>query len=142
DGGEYKQKLHEYANSHALDKWIHWIPKLDFALLPAIYKGASLFIFPSRGEGFGIPVLEAQAVGIPVITSNCSSLKEVGGLAAALIDPTNAAELRQTIERILTDTELARIMVERGKQNLSKFDRKTATEKVLSLYQSTIALNS
>jgi Glycosyltransferase len=77
-----------------------YVPDED---LPAIYSAADLFVFPSLYEGFGLPVLEAMACGTPVVCSNTSSLPEVAGDAALLVDPTDVRALAGAIERVLTD---------------------------------------
>jgi glycosyltransferase involved in cell wall biosynthesis len=82
--------------------------------LPYLYSEATLFVFPSLYEGFGLPVLEAMACGTPVITSNTSSLPEVGGNAAVFIDPRNKEELTTAIEQILIDKVKYATMKEKG----------------------------
>lgn len=82
--------------------------------LPLVYAGASAFIFPSLYEGFGMPLLEAMAAGVPVVTSNISAMPEVVGDAGLTIDPRSASELARAIERVLTDRELASLLAERG----------------------------
>jgi glycosyltransferase involved in cell wall biosynthesis len=80
-------------------RYLAYVPEPD---LPAITAGATIFVYPSLYEGFGFPVAQAMAAGVPVITSNLSSLPEVTGGAAALIDPHSPAELRAALERLLT----------------------------------------
>lgn len=79
---------------------------VDEEQLPLLYSGARVFVGPSLYEGFGLPVLEAMASGIPVIASNCSSLPEVVGDAGIQIDPQDAAALSQAIERLFEDAAL------------------------------------
>jgi glycosyltransferase involved in cell wall biosynthesis len=80
----------------------------------SLYRNAAVFVYPSLYEGFGLPVVEAMAQGCPVIASNASSVPEVVGDAAMLIDPLNTAELAQAMIRVLTDDELKREMSIRG----------------------------
>jgi glycosyltransferase involved in cell wall biosynthesis len=82
--------------------------------LPALYSGARLFVYPSMYEGFGMPPLEAMACGVPVITSNSSSLPEVVGDAGLMVSATDTNELSSAIERVLTDEQLAAAMRTRG----------------------------
>lgn len=89
--------------------------------LPAIYNLASLFVYPSFYEGFGLPVLEAMACGVPTITSNVSSLPEVAGDAAMLVDPHNVAEMSKTISLVLTDSQLCAGMKEKGISRAKQF---------------------
>jgi alpha-1,3-rhamnosyl/mannosyltransferase len=79
---------------------LRYVPQAD---LPALYAGARLFAYPSLYEGFGLPVLEAMASGTPVITSNVSSLPEVVGSAALLIDPRDTDALRAALAQGLQD---------------------------------------
>lgn len=102
--------------------------------LPAIYKNAEALILPSFYEGFGIPVLEAMSAGIPVIISNVSSLPEVAGGAAILIDPNNQEEIAEKMEKVL-DAETRQALIERGFARAKEFSwQKTAqkTWEVLS----------
>jgi glycosyltransferase involved in cell wall biosynthesis len=82
--------------------------------LPALYRGAALFVFPSLYEGFGLPVLEAMACGVPVVSSSSSSLPEVAGDAALLVEPLDVDALAEAITWALEDDDLRRGMVERG----------------------------
>jgi alpha-1,3-rhamnosyl/mannosyltransferase len=89
-----------------LEGSVHFAGPVAEEDLPALYGGAAAFIFPSVYEGFGLPVLEAMACGTPVICSNTSSLPEVAGHAALLIDPTNTPALAAAICRLLSDADL------------------------------------
>lgn len=88
--------------------------------LPALYSGASLFVFPSLYEGFGFPVLEAMSCGTPVISSNTSSLPEVAGDAAVLVHPT-ISDLRDAILKLLTQTTLRDELRQRGFDRVRQF---------------------
>jgi len=81
---------------------------------PYIIRGAKIFIYPSIYEGFGIPVLEALSSGVPTITSNVSSMPEVAGGAALLVDPTNVDELLSGIRRLLDDETLCQGLEKKG----------------------------
>jgi glycosyltransferase involved in cell wall biosynthesis len=89
--------------------------------LPALYRGADLFAFPSLYEGFGLPVLEAMACGVPVVCSNASSLPEVAGDAALLVDPLDIGALSAALHRALEDDELRQTMVDRGLAQAARF---------------------
>lgn len=95
-----------------------YVPDAD---LPALLSGALAFVFPSLYEGFGLPVLEAMACGTPVICSNTSSLPEVAGDAALLVDPLDSHELAGAIHRIATDPGLRRLLVARGFEQVARF---------------------
>lgn len=89
--------------------------------LPLVYAGASVFVFPSLYEGFGMPLLEAMAAGAPVVTSNGSAMPEVVGDAGLMVDPKSASELARAIERVLADPTLAASMAERGRRRARGF---------------------
>jgi len=104
---------------------------------PAIYRNSKLFVYPSFFEGFGFPPVEAMASGIPVITSHTSSLPEVVGESALMIDPYNTEEIADAMAMILSDNKIYRNYVEKGKKRASQFSwQKTAQEtlRALTLY--------
>jgi alpha-1,3-rhamnosyl/mannosyltransferase len=92
-------------------RWLEYVPA---AQLRALYQNATAFVFPSLWEGFGMPVLEAFASGVPVISSNLSSLPEVAGDAALLVDPLSVQELRKAMAQLVDDTELCAELRRRG----------------------------
>lgn len=100
---------------------LKYLEYIDDSTLAQVYRGSSLFVYPSFYEGFGLPVLEAMKCGVPVITSNVSSLPEVGGNAAFYVNPRDPGQLTQSIERILTNNNHARIKSNRGIKQASKF---------------------
>ena len=107
-------------------------------LLPALYTGAAAFCFPSLAEGFGLPVLEAMACGTPVITSTTSSLPEVAGEAALLVDPLDEHALAGAVRRVLTDADLAHDLRERGRQRAAIFSWTRSAEMTLAVYQAVL----
>jgi len=97
--------------------------------LPGLYAGAILFIFPSLYEGFGLPVLEAMACGTPVICSNTSSLSEITGEAALLVDPLEVDALACAIDRVLSAETVRKELRDKGLSQARNFSwRKTARE--------------
>ncbi|MGD2177862.1 MAG: glycosyltransferase family 1 protein [Anaerolineae bacterium] len=97
----------------------------------ALLSGALAFVFPSLHEGFGLPVVEAQACGCPVITSNTSSLPEVAGDGALLVDPEDTADIVNAMQRIATEPWLCEELIERGFANEGRFSWATCAETVL-----------
>jgi glycosyltransferase involved in cell wall biosynthesis len=89
---------------------VQWLGHVDDLLLPALYCGASAFVYPSLWEGFGLPVLEAMAQGTPVVTSAGVSTEEVVGGAAVLVDPTDEASILDGIDRALRDAASLRVL--------------------------------
>ncbi len=106
-----------------------FVPEED---LPALYKGALFFVYPSLYEGFGLPVLEALRMGVPVLASNTSSLPEVGGKAVLYVDPKNIEEMVLQMERLLTDGELRRSLVAQSASQAVQFSWKSFVEKTLA----------
>lgn len=108
---------------------------LPSSQLPLLYAGADLLAYPSLQEGFGFPPLEAMAMGTPVVTSNTSSLPEIAGDAALMIDPTDGAALADAIERVLTDATTASALVERGYARSRTFTWERATRNTFDIYR-------
>lgn len=103
--------------------------------LPFLYSGAEIFLYPSLYEGFGLPVLEAMSCGSPVITSNLSSLPEVAGDAAILVDPMNVEEIVQAMEKLLRDRELRKELKRKSLERAKFFSWEMAAEETLHLYE-------
>jgi len=102
--------------------------------LLSLYREASLFVFPSVYEGFGLPILEAMANKVPVITSNRSSLPEVVGDAAVLVDPLDVDGLASAILTLLTDNDLREQIIMRGLQRASEFSWEKTAKATLQVY--------
>ena len=113
-----------------------FIENADFIDLPAIYSLATLFIYPSLFEGFGLPVVEAMFCKTPVITSNTSCLPEAGGDAAMYVNPTNAEEMSSAIGTLLNDSALRNTMVAKGITHAQQFTEENTAHKMASLYKS------
>jgi glycosyltransferase involved in cell wall biosynthesis len=106
--------------------------------LPAVYSSATLFVFPSLYEGFGLPPLEAMACGTPCIVSNSSSLPEVTGSAAMLFNPTSLESLEECVVRVLTEPDLYESLRERGLRQSALFPWSKAAEETLRVYRSAL----
>jgi len=100
-----------------------------------LYQQASLFLFPSLREGFGIPIIEAMACGVPVITSNTSSMPEVAGDAAHLIDPNITKEISDGMIKILSDETYKNNLIEKGLVRSSLFSWNSMATQVLEQYK-------
>jgi len=103
--------------------------------LPALYSLADVFAFPSLYEGFGLPPLEAMACGTPVVASDVSSLPEVMGDAALMVNPYDVAALAEGIERLLSDAPLRALCIQRGLDQARQFTWKRSAAKLLQVYQ-------
>ena len=102
--------------------------------LPYLYNGARLFVYPSLYEGFCLPVLEAMACGIPVITSNISSMPEIIGDAGLLIDPHDPDQLVQAIQQLIADDDLNHSLRERGLQRAAQYSWERTARETLQVY--------
>jgi glycosyltransferase involved in cell wall biosynthesis len=102
----------------------------------ALLSEAVALVYPSLYEGFGLPVLEAMACGTPVLTSNVSSLPEVAGHAALLVDPLDVESMAARISHIMMDGDLRRVLIERGYQQVHKFSWTEAAHQVLEVLES------
>jgi glycosyltransferase involved in cell wall biosynthesis len=102
--------------------------------LRIFYDVAKIFVFPSLYEGFGLPPLEAMAHGTPVVTSNTSSLPEVMGNSAVLVNPENSFEIMHALHRVLVDQELRELLKVRGYEQSAKFSWEASVRKLLDVY--------
>tara|TARA_R110002096_G_scaffold16243_3_gene55559 strand:+ start:9177 stop:10148 length:972 start_codon:yes stop_codon:yes gene_type:complete len=99
------------------------------------YKASDLLAFVSTYEGFGLPIVEAQAVGRPVITSNVASMPEVAGEGALLVDPYSVAAIRKGILQLIQDDILREVLIEKGLENVKRFDAERIAEEYLEIYK-------
>jgi glycosyltransferase involved in cell wall biosynthesis len=104
-------------------------------VLRIFYDAAKIFVFPSLYEGFGLPPLEAMAHGTPVVTSNTSSLPEVVGNAAVLVNPENVFEISRALHRVLVDQTLREKLKGRGYEQAQKFSWDLAAGQILRVYE-------
>jgi len=129
--GEILRRIEESPRREAIELLGH-VPDED---LPGLYARASVFAFPSLDEGFGMPVLEAMAAGLPVISSNRSALPEVCGSAALLVDPNDVEALAQALARLTSDESLRSELAERGRARARLFSWDAAVQRTLDVYR-------
>lgn len=115
---------------------IHHLNYLSDELVALFYAKADAFVYPSHYEGFGLPVLEAMTLGAPVITSNTSSLPEVAGDAAILINPDDSMQLAEAILQVISDSKLSKELVEKGKERAQLFSWERTAKETIKAYQS------
>ena len=109
--------------------------------LSDLYSRASIFAFPSLDEGFGIPILEAMAAGIPVITSNRSAMPEIAGGAALLVDPTDTDSISDALLKVSeTPDDMTQAMIQRGHARAQQFTWTRAARETWEIYNESIAL--
>lgn len=121
---------------HRLTEYVRILGFVNDADLPSLYHGASIFAYPSLYEGFGIPVLEAMACGTPVLTSNVSSLPEIVGDTAILIEPEDTQQIADGLQHLLEDIELRRNLGLRGLQRSKLFSWRATAQATLEAYRS------
>jgi glycosyltransferase involved in cell wall biosynthesis len=113
---------------------VRFLGFIPIEVLRIFYDEAKIFVFPSLYEGFGLPPLEAMVHGTPVVTSNVSSLPEVVGNAAVLVNPENVFEIMRALHRVLMDQSLRDRMKERGYAQAGKFSWETSVRRILEAY--------
>lgn len=122
-----KEKVLQDLKHRESVRFIGFVPDED---MPALYSAASLFAFPTLYEGFGIPVLEAQSCGVPVLTSDCSSLPEVGGEGALYVDPYDEGSIAESLWKLLADRKLSERLVRAGYENVKRFSWARSAERL------------
>ena len=136
--GITKTKLQEFLNNNHIEDISDWIVLTDYIPsddLPYIYNNAFALIFASFREGFGIPIIEAMACGIPVITSNVSSMPEVAGPDALLVNPENIDEIAKCMLHLEADESLYKKQKEIGIRRAQQFSWKYTAEQLLTVYE-------
>lgn len=134
--GPHHQSLIKMVSDLELGKEVVFTGHVSDELLPALYGAASVFVYPSLYEGFGLPVLEAMACNTPVVASNTTSLPEVVGDAGLLIEPYNVEDISEGIYKVLTDDELHRQLTNKGRKRVREFSWDSTARKTLSIMTS------
>jgi glycosyltransferase involved in cell wall biosynthesis len=126
--------LRQTVHRHKLDKHVRFLGFQPHEMLSSFYRLARVFVFPSLYEGFGLPPLEAMACGTPVVTSNVSSMPEVAGEAAVLVDPYDVRSIADGIRRAATDEPLRQALIERGLARARTFSWADSVERIHRTY--------
>ena len=126
--------LRRAVHQHHLHKHVRFLGYLSEDTLAVMYRLASVFVFPSLYEGFGLPPLEAMASGTPVVTSNVSSLPEVAGDAAILVDPYDPHAIADGIHRVLTDADLRQTLRRKGLERARQFSWEQSVRSIREIY--------
>ena len=117
---------------------VRFLGFVPFETLRCFYESAAAFVFPSRYEGFGLPPLEAMACGAPVVTSNVSSLPEVVGDAAVLVNPENVFDIARGIREALLDQTMRDELIRRGRIQAARFSWDRTAREVLDIYREAV----
>lgn len=132
--GKYFELVNKYIVEHRLAEQVLFIDNAEFADLPAIYQTAQLFVYPSRYEGFGIPILEALVSGVPAIGAKGSCLEEAGGPDSLYCDPDDETDLTEKIRMVLGRPELRQNMISKGLEYSRGFEEKKLAAQLINLY--------
>lgn len=136
--GAYFEKIRKYIEDNGLSSRVIFVGHMNDGQLSYIYKKALAFVFPTLIEGFGMPVLEAMDCGIPVITSNQSSLREVGGNGAALlVDPYNPEDIAQKMSYLVDSQEAKNELIKKGFTQATLFSWEKAAKNLLKVVRNT-----
>lgn len=130
----YADRVEKYCAEKGVAKRLHIIEGVPFRLLPALYSLASAFAYPSRFEGFGIPIIEALQTGIPVLAATGSCLEEAGGDGALYVNPDDADAAAAALERLLYDSVLADKLKAAGTEQIKKFSPEKIADGVNGVY--------
>jgi len=132
----YKRILQDYLSEVKMSEQVFFIDNISTEELQPLYAGAKLFVYPSRFEGFGIPVIEALHYGIPVVAAKGSCLEEAGGPSSKYINPDDENEMADIIEGILINASLQKEMREAGKYFVKKFNSAHFAHSLMTCYKS------
>lgn len=132
---DYLSEINDYLKQNPAGNGIIFRHNIETADLPALYQSASLFVYPSVFEGFGIPILEALYSGVPVITSTGSCFAETGGDAALYCDPYDIQQMSNCISSVLNDQGTRESMIKKGFVHSAKFDELHVASNLMRVYE-------
>ncbi|MBX2910093.1 MAG: glycosyltransferase family 4 protein [Chitinophagales bacterium] len=135
-GGNLENKLRTQIEHSGLSSKIIIRKNIEAFDMPTVYQASEMVLYPSLNEGFGLPILEAFASNVPVITSNINVFKETGGSAALYINPKLVSELENAISLLIEDNVQRQLLIKEGELQLSKFSSKAIAERMMQLYRS------
>jgi glycosyltransferase involved in cell wall biosynthesis len=135
----YQSEVEAEAQAAGLTSRLHLLNDLPFEDLPAVYRLASVFVYPSYFEGFGIPVIEALTSGVPVVAATGSCLEEAGGPDSIYVDPDDSRALAEKITAILTDETLSQQMIAAGRQYVARFSEQRIAAEIMAVYRSLVS---
>lgn len=138
--GHGSQAIYDFIRDQRLESRVSVLGHVAADHLPALYQAASVFLFPSFEEGFGLPVLEAMAHGLPVVASHTSSLPEVGGDAALYVDPHDPHDIAEKVLSVVEDTNLRRKMIQQGLARARELTWRRTAERTCEVYDEVLAM--
>lgn len=131
--------IYETLGQTGMREFVRFTGFVDEADLPALYSGAACFAFPSLYEGFGLPILEAMACGVPVVTSNLSSLPEVAGDTALMVDPYDLDALTDALRHLIEDSALRERLIAGGYERARQFTWRASADHLRQIYATLLA---
>ncbi len=131
----YTDSIEREAERLGVAARLHILEGVPFSDLPTIYRLASVFAYPSRYEGFGIPVLEAQRSGVPVLAATGSCLEEAGGEGALYVDPDDVEGAAEALGRLLDDKQLRQSLMEKAATHAARFDEASQAAQIMDVYR-------
>jgi glycosyltransferase involved in cell wall biosynthesis len=137
--GHGKEAIHDFIRRERLESRLTLLGHVRADQLSILYQAASVLLFPSLEEGFGLPILEAMAHGLPVVASNTSALPEVGGDAPLYVNPYSVADIAEEVRQAVEDLPLRETMVERGLARARQFTWRRTAEATCALYDEVLA---
>ena len=132
---EYTDKVEHFIKENKLEERVHIISNVPFDDLPVFYQLAEIFVYPSRFEGFGIPIIEALYSGIPVVAATGSCLEEAGGPDSIYVHPDDIKGMADAFKQIYTDPERKKNMIEKGHSFAKRFSEEKQAEEILNIYK-------
>jgi len=135
----YAKQVENRAHHLRIANRVYLLGNVPINHLPALYHGATAFAYPSRYEGFGIPIIEAQHCAVPVIAATGSCLEEAAGDAALMVHPNSVEQMTNAMEQLLEDSLLRQNLVERGRQNVKRFTPKHIAHNLMNVYQCSLS---
>jgi alpha-1,3-rhamnosyl/mannosyltransferase len=140
EGAEFK--IRQRAEQLGIGDHVKLLGHVAEEALPAVYQGSELFLYPTLYEGFGLPVIEAMASGVPVITSNGSSLKEIAEGYAHLVDPLDVDAIADAIGQCMSDPDHRASLAKLGRRRAEDFHWRRTAERTLEVYRGAITAYS
>ncbi len=131
----YADRIADYLKTNGLGGSFSFHHKVPFADLPAFYRLATVFVYPSRIEGFGIPMLEAVSSGLPAIGCTGSCLEEAGGPGSIYVSPDDPCRMAEAVQRVWTDVALRRRMIDEGRLYALNFTDEKLCEDLVAVYR-------
>lgn len=131
----YAQEIERYCNENGLSHRVRMIEKVPFEYLPSFYHAARLFVYTSRFEGFGIPIIEAISAGLTGVAATGSCLEEAGGDGVVYVNPDSPQEAAEAINKLLSDQEYRASLTAQGKEHIERFSPDIVAENIMRVYR-------